>query len=652
MTAIVGVFGPEVSGDDDSVARRMLDRMRPRAGQHVLVRAAPGGMLGASRASWELLQSNASEWLVADDGQHVVVADATLYYKDDLAARLRAAGCQLAGPTVGDMVIAAYRTWGADCADHLEGDFSFILWDRLNREVLFARDMVGLRPLYYAERGGTLVIASTMHGVAEHPLIATSVNPVGVARLINYFHDASDETCLEHVRVVRAGETLLRRADGASGAGHSARTVARWLPPQVATAPKGDIDAAAAQLRGLLIEAVEQRLAGDGPTTVWLSGGYDSTAVFAAGNHALSERGAPGQSLDAVSMSYPVGDPGREDEIISSVAAFWKKGVHWKHVDRVPLLHSDYETAAAARDSAFTQVYEMFNRTLARGNRELGSRVALSGIGGDELFSVSGRYLTDLFWSGRWIALTSDWRRQRGATMRGFFDRVIRPGMPASLRRAIGIARTGGPMGGYFDRPLVPWMSDRFAREHGLLETEWRATPTGGYRRLAAEEAHYMLTDRLFPHIRTSVSEIVRDEGVEQRTPLYDRRVVEFAVSRPLHERASGVETKLLLRRAMHGLLPQNVTAPRRVRTGSALAYLKRSLLTECRPALEHVFAGSLALADLGIIDPIALRTSLAHFLNTADAMLGLHLFDTFQAELWVRAKRGATREPALAVVS
>ncbi len=219
MSAIVGVFGPGVRGEDDSIARRMLDKMRPRAGQHVLVRAAPGGMLGASRASWELVQSSATEWLVADDGQHVVVADATLYYERDLAGRLRAAGCQSAGPTFGDMIIAAYRTWGADCADHLEGDFSFILWDRLQREVLFARDMVGLRPLYYAEQAGTLVIASTMHGVAEHPLIATSVNAVGVARLINYFHDATDETCLEHVRVVRAGETLLRRADGGSSGG-------------------------------------------------------------------------------------------------------------------------------------------------------------------------------------------------------------------------------------------------------------------------------------------------------------------------------------------------------------------------------------------------------------------------------------------------
>ena len=512
--------------------------------------------------------------------------------------------------------------------------------------------MVGLRPLYYAERAGTLVIASTMHGVAEHPRIGSEVNPVGVARLINGFHDASDETCLGHVRLVRAGETLLRQGIGAAVGGPAARVVARWTPPRVATAAKGDVDGAAAQLRGLLIDAVDERIARDAPTTVWLSGGYDSTAVFAAGNHALAQRGAAGESLDAVSMSYPLGDPGREDEIIKHVAAFWKKGVHWKHVDRVPLLHSDYATVAARRDSAFTQVYEMFNRTLARGSRELGSRVALSGIGGDELFSVSGRYLTDLFWGGRWLALANDWRRQRGNTVRGFFDRVVQPGMPAGLRRAIGIASTGGPKGGYFDRPLVPWMSNRFAEEHGLLEREWRATPNGGYRRLAAEEAHYMLTERLFPHIRTSVSDIVRDEGVEQRTPLYDRRVVEFAVSRPLSERASGVETKLLLRRAMQGLLPQNVTAPRRTRTGSALAYLKRSLLAECRPAFEQVFAGSLALADFGIIDPSALRHSLAHFLRDADPMVGLHLFDTFQAELWVRAKRAPARERAWAGVS
>lgn len=646
MTAIVGVFGPHIrgEGDGDDAVRGILDRMRSRGGPHIAVRATSGAAVGVSRAPWEIAQSPEASWLVADDGQHLVVADATLYYCADLRARLAAAGCRDSGSTFGDLIISAYRAWGTDCADHLEGDFAFILWDRSRRQVLFSRDMVGLRPLYYAQGADSLVVASTMRGVAEHPGVAAAVNPVGIARLINGFHDASDETCFERVRVVRAGESLVGGAERARGL--TPEVVARWTPPRVGTAKRDDIDAAAEQLRGLIIAAVDERIGRNGPTTVWLSGGYDSTALFAAGNHALSERGADTQSLDAVSMSYPLGDPGREDDIITQVASYWKKGVHWKHVDRVPLLHSDYSCAAERRDSAFTQVYEMFNRTLARGSRDLGSRIALSGIGGDELFSVSGRYLSDLFWGGRWIALASDWRRQRGNTVRGFFDRVVQPGMPATLRRAIGIARPGGPLGGYFDRPLVPWMSGSFADAHGLVESEWRATPAGGYRRIAAAEAHYMLTERLFPHIRTAVSEIVRDEGVEQRTPLYDRRVVEFAVSRPLRERASGVETKLLLRRSMRGLLPQNVTAPRRVRTGSSLSYLKRSLLTECRPAFEQVFGGRLALGDLGIIDPIALRRSLMHFLREADPMLGLHLFDTFQAELWVRGRGVSILEP------
>ncbi|MFI5229276.1 MAG: asparagine synthase-related protein [Gemmatimonadales bacterium] len=646
MTAIVGVFGPDVSLEREAIAQNILKRMRSRGGQHVAIRVLAGATIGVSRAAWELALSPESAWLIADDGDCVIVADATLYYLGDLTARLRASGCTAIGPTQGDLLLAAYRTWGHAFVDRIEGDFSCIVWDRTKREVLFARDMVGLRPLYYAEHSDTLVVASTLQGVAEHPLMDAGVNPLGVARLINWFHDASDETCLEGVRVVRAGETLLRRPAS------PAQVVARWSPPRVATARDGNIEAAAEQLRGLIVDAVDQRTPASGPTTVWLSGGYDSTALFAAGNHSLGTSGGAERSLDAVSMSYPIGDPGREDEIITQVAHFWNRGVHWKHVDRVPLLHSDFAAAAARRDSPFTQVYEMFNRTLARGSRELGSRVALSGIGGDELFSASGQYLTDLFWGGRWISLANDWRRQRGVTVRGFFDRVVQPGMPRALRRAISVARRGDMATGSFDRPLVPWMSEKFAREHQLLEAERNATPVGGYRRLVAEEAHYMLTERLFPHIRTNVSEMVRDEGVEQRTPLYDRRVIDFAVARPLSERASGVETKILLRRAMRGLLPQSVTAPRRVRTGSALAYLKRSLINECGPAFRHTFAGTQALAELGILDPIALRRSLAHFLSDPDPMLGLRLFDTFQAELWTRAKAVPVRQPEWAEVS
>jgi asparagine synthase (glutamine-hydrolysing) len=646
MTAIVGVFGPDVGVDREAIAENILKRMRSRGGQHVAIRVLAGATVGVSRASWELALSPESGWLIADDGECVIVADATLYYLRDLIASLRASGCAAIGQTHGDLLLAAYRTWGPAFVDRIEGDFSCIVWDRRRHEVVFARDMVGLRPLYYAEHAGMLIVASTLQGVAEHPQIRVEVNPLGVARLINWFHAASDETCLKGIRVVRAGETLLRRPMS------PAEVVARWSPPRVATAREGNIDAAAEHLRGLIVDAVEERTAATGATTVWLSGGYDSTALFAAGNHLLAKGGGPDRSLDAVSMSFPLGDPGREDEIITQVASFWKRGVHWKHVDRVPLLHSDFVAAAARRDSPFTQVYEMFNRTLARGSRELGSRIALSGIGGDELFSVSSRYLTDLFWGGRWIALANDWHRQRGNTVRGFFDRVVQPGMPRALRRAIGVARRGDAMTGFFDRPLVPWMSEPFVRAHELLEAERRATPVGGYRRVAAEEAHYMLTERLFPHIRTNVSEMVRDEAVEQRTPLYDRRIIDFAVGRPLSERASGVETKLLLRRSMTGLLPQNVTAPRRVRTGSALAYLKRSLVSECGPAFQHTFAGTQALAELGIIDPIALRRSLAHFLCDPDPMLGLRLFDTFQAELWTRATGASALQAEWAEVS
>jgi asparagine synthase (glutamine-hydrolysing) len=136
------------------------------------------------------------------------------------------------------------------------------------------------------------------------------------------------------------------------------------------------------------------------------------------------------------------------------------------------------------------------------------------------------------------------------------------------------------------------------------------------------------------------------EEGIQLRSPLYDARVIELALARPRRERSSGAETKLLLRKAVEGLLPEHVLAPRAAKTGTTGAYFERSM-REGYPPLCEEFLRCSELASAGMIDAEELRRSAtAYSRGAASGQVGVNLFFTLQAELWLRAHRRPADSP------
>ena len=158
-----------------------------------------------------------------------------------------------------------------------------------------------------------------------------------------------------------------------------------------------------------------------------------------------------------------------------------------------------------------------------------------------------------------------------------------------------------------------------------------------GWRR----EAHFFLASPYLSRAFQCLSGFALEAGVELRSPLYDRRVVEFACSRPREERNDGRETKRLLRRSMRGLLPDEVLVPRPYRTGITTAYSDRKM-RESYPRLMEPLLDSLRLAELGIVDRRALTEAWQEFLRTGANDLKIPLFLTLNVELWVRAREDA----------
>src|SRR5262245_6711097 len=190
----------------------MLARMPARGTGGSVARLGDDGALGVARHAWERDALGAGDAdLVRSDGV-VVAADATLYYQDDLRARLSRAGAAPSGPTAGHLILDAYRAWGVDCAAYLEGDFAFVVWDDRRGIVFSCRDGIGLRPLYYAVADRTLVVASSAAGVLAHPGVSDELNLRAIgAAVAGQAYSLGAETSYRHVQVLQAGHSMVWR---------------------------------------------------------------------------------------------------------------------------------------------------------------------------------------------------------------------------------------------------------------------------------------------------------------------------------------------------------------------------------------------------------------------------------------------------------
>ena len=579
-------------------------------------------VIGVARYEWELTDGFSGRTLVVNDRDLTVAADATLYYQGQLLRALDAVGVRSSGTSTGHLIAAAYRAWGVDCPVHLEGDFAFVVVDHAKHRTFAARDFMGRRPLYYADLGTTLLIASTVSAIVAHPKCPNEFDFVALAEIVGVSLAGHERTPYKAVQVIPPATSLIRDRDA------SVRTQTFWKLQLGEVDSNESFDDASEHLRSLLGDAITERAASVGPTCIWLSGGYDSPVMFGVGNAALDKLGK--SRLRPISFSHPEGDPAREDELIAEIAGFWNARPTWLSIDDVPLLQDAMEHAARA-DIPFQHAFENWLRALLVATHDAGARVALYGDGGDQLFAVSTVFLRDLFAQLRWRELRREWRSFGGAGARELWESVARPVLEERRR-----ARGG------LDSPsiaLPTWMNRDFVKRNALnrrqADAEALLAAEGGGR--AAAETRRSLANPTIPRVLSGFSALSLAHGVELRAPLLDRRLVEFASRRPRSERASRGAVKHLLRRTAQDLLPASVLAPRAKKTGVLTSYFARSFRSDPRGIVSDALSRS-RLAEVGVVDGAAMQQAW-HEYKTRGVGGGGHLFVAFQVEMWLRAR-------------
>jgi asparagine synthase (glutamine-hydrolysing) len=538
-----------------------------------------------------------------------------------LRDQLRAKGHPFTSRSDTEVVLRAYLEWEEGFPEHVHGMFALALWDSRRRKLLLARDRLGKKPLYYFLRGSRVVFGSELKALLAHGAVPRELDPEALVQYLACEYVPAPASILRGVRKLPAAHLAVLDE-------HGFRLRRYWdlpAPSEERVAP----DDAAGELVRLLDAAVAKRLVADVPVGVFLSGGVDSTAVAA-----LAVRHK--QPLQTFSIGFV-----EESFDESPWAELASRRLGTEHVsekfsgqDCLDLLPA----AAAQLDEPFADPSFLPTLLLSRFTRRH-VKVALAGDGGDELFAGY-----DPFLAHRPAALFARTPRPLRSALQFLVHRLPASSRnmsldfrlkqflrgvdaPPSLRHASWIAAfLPEEMATLLQPGLRPLASPEVAFRE-VLEDAARSGASPG----SVEEAlRYYLTRYLADDILVKADRASMAASLELRAPYLDTKVVEFSARLPWRLKMSLTRTKLILKRALRGTVPDEILRRPKKGFGIPVAAWIRGPL---RPLIEEAFSER-ALRDGGVFDANAVRSLLqAHLDRRADLRKPLWTLLMFQ--LW-----------------
>ncbi|MGV8930544.1 MAG: asparagine synthase (glutamine-hydrolyzing) [Luteimonas sp.] len=562
VCGIAGFSGPDVMRDPAlPVLDRMIRTLAHRGPDGFGFHAEPGIALAHARLS--IIDLATGEQPIHNPRRTVwTVFNGEIFNYIELRAALESAGHAFYTQSDTEVIVHLYDRYGDRFVEHLNGQFAIALWDSERQRLVLARDRAGIRPLFHANANGRTWFASEPKALLSVLPQCAALNPLALAQTLTYWSPVDPDTIHAGVHSLPPGHVMAIERDGT-------QTLTRywdWTFPDAADTsalrePRS-VEQAAGELRELLVDAVRLQLRADVPVGAYLSGGLDSSGIVAL------IRGFTDTPVRTFSVAF---DDGEFDESEHQQAM----------VRHLGTAHTTLRCTRRDIGEAFPRLIHHAETPVLRTApvplmlladcvREHGYKVVLTGEGADEVF---GGY--DLFKEAK---IRRFWARQPQSTMR-----------PRLLQRLYGYLKNS-PVGNpafaqsffgqgmqHIDRPIfahVPrWNTS--ARALSMLSPDLRASlgdwePLSAYERTLpddimrwsplARDQYVEAKTLLGGYLLSSQGDrVAMANSIEGRVPFLDHRVIEFASRLPPSYKIRGMTEKHVLRRALAGLLPDDI---------------------------------------------------------------------------------------------
>ncbi|HTZ46769.1 MAG TPA: asparagine synthase (glutamine-hydrolyzing) [Verrucomicrobiae bacterium] len=622
MCGICGFAYATSSSDADKRVRQMAGAMVHRGpdedGFLVNDLRAPGAAMGMRRLS--IIDLPGGHQPIWNEARNVaVVFNGEIYNYRELRERLQLAGHRFTSNSDTEILVHGWEEWGEDLLVELRGMFVFALLDLRKHfatvPVLFlARDPLGIKPLYYAQTKDGFAFASELRALLASGAVERKLSADALTSYLLFGSVSEPVTLVDGAFSLPPGHALLLHLPDRR---RTPRVRPWWDPTRSAAArdPKGprDFAAASARLRTLLEDAVRAHLIADVPVGLFLSSGLDSSALAVLAGRAQ-------QGIQSFTLTFP--DTAWDEGPLARIVA---QRAGTKHTE-VPLQGRDMlarvDEAISALDQPTMDGINTYFVSWAA--REVGLKVALSGLGSDELF---GGYRTFLD-TPKLVRLEAVSRLVPGA-----FRRISVPLVNSLLARkgTVDAARKASdawlmpdvlPHPYFFARLLFPpsevaRLADARYRKSSVANDGVTLDPTWlGWLERTADQAvalepiagvswlemrTYMASTLL--HDTDSVS---MARSLEVRVPFLDTPLVEFVSALPDSARIEPGISKGLLRAALAGLIPQEILAQKkRTFTLPWEEWLRISLKSRVEASLKDLapaLRGQMHATEVGMV--------------------------------------------------
>lgn len=454
----------------------------------------------------------------------ILTYNGELYNTAEVRRELEARGHRFLSYSDTEVVLVAFIEWGENCVERFNGIFAFGIWEETTQTLFLARDRMGVKPLFFAQQGSALIFGSEIKALLAHPKLSAVIDREGLAEIFG-LGPARTPGCgvFKGIQEIRPGCWALYDRAGLK--------IRRYW--NLVSKPHGDsLEETTARVRELVTDAIQRQLVSDVPVCTFLSGGLDSSIISAV---AAAESGVLGRGpLDTYSIDFFENDryftandfqPNADAPWVSRVSQFLGTRHHPVILDTAPLATALHE-AVLARDlpgmaDVDSSLY-LFCKEIKQG-----ATVALSGECADEVF---GGYP----WFHRPEAFQADtfpW-----SLSLDFRNQILNPALLPKIK-------------------LQDYVADRYREALREVPDLPGEGPVEARRReLFYLNLHWFMAVLLDRKDRMSMA-----SGLEVRVPFCDHRIVEYVWNIPWALKSYDNREKGILRRAVAGLLPQDV---------------------------------------------------------------------------------------------
>ena len=594
MCGICGVLNFDGSKVSSVLLKKMTDSIAHRGPDGEGWYQSKGLGFGHRRLAIVDLSPLGHQPMVSQDTRYALTYNGEIYNFREIRSELISKGYSFLSQTDSEVVLHAWAEWGQACVLKFNGMFAFAIWDSVQEDLFLVRDRYGIKPLYYAHIGNSIVFGSEQRAINEHPAVKATLDKRALLEYFTFQNIFTDRTFVENIKILPAGTILSINAQTQKISKHQ-----YW--DYHFREPKGKIDPREykEELDRLLRQAVSRQLLSDVEIGSYLSGGMDSGTITAL---AATELPYIKTFTCGFDLSSATGvELGYDERVKAEAMSALFKTEHYEIVLKSGDMERCLDTVVQAiEEPRVGQSYP--NYYVARMASKF-VKVVLSGAGGDELF---GGY---------------PWRYYIGSDSKNFEEYV--DSYYAYWHRLVSNSQLKQLFAPIWNEVGDVWTRDIF-RDVFSNHANELATPQDYVNHSLYFEAKTFLHGLFVVEDKLSMA-----NGLETRVPFMDNDLVDFAMTCPVDLKVKNLfnrprldenqignkketyfqqtsDGKSILRKVMSEIIPPSITdGPKKGFSSPDASWFMNDSASFVRKRLLAGGSGLLGLFDIHVVSEL-----------------------------------------------